>query len=170
MEKIIIAAMAANRVIGKDGVLPWHIPEELQLFKKTTMGYPMIMGRKTFESLPGILPGRRHIVLTRSQCYSAKGAETVHSWDDAFSLCAGAEKVFIIGGEKIFIHALKIADTLLLTLLHRDVEGDRFFPKFETDFQEVAREEYRGKNEAFTVVRYEKSGLRSPYCNTSKEH
>lgn len=156
MEKIVIAAMASNRTVGRDGALPWHIPEELQLFKKTTMGQPLIMGRKTFESLPGILPGRPHIILTYNQHYEVEGADIAHSWAEAFALCKEAEKAFIIGGENIFSQALELADTILLTHLHREVEGDRFFPEFETLFQEVKREEHRDGSEAFTTVRYER--------------
>ena len=87
MEIIIIAAMAQNRVIGRDNKMPWHIPEELRLFKKTTMGYPMIMGRKTFESFPSPLPGRRHIVLSRNKDYTPKGGEYVPSLTDALQTC-----------------------------------------------------------------------------------
>ncbi len=154
MEKIIIAAMAKNRTIGRKGTLPWHIPEELQLFKKTTMGFPLIMGRKTFQSLPGLLPGRDHIVLTTNPAFQADGVKIAHSWDEAFALCEGAEKVFIIGGETIFTRALTMADSLQLTQLHREVTGDRFFPEFENDFVEVRREEHQGAVEDFTVIYY----------------
>lgn len=158
MKKIIIAAMSKNYAIGKDKTLPWHIPEELKLFKKTTMGYPMIMGRKTFESLPGILPGRQHIVLTRDQNYKAEGADTVTSWQAALALCeaARAEKVFIIGGAEIFTRGLEIADELLLTFLHREVAGDVFFPEFKKRFEEVERQEYPAGTEPFTVKKYKK--------------
>ncbi len=154
MEKIIIAAMAKNRTIGKNNSLPWHIPEELRLFKEKTMGYPMIMGRNTFESLPGLLPGRRHIVLTSNPLYRAEGAEIAHSWEEAFSLCIQTEKVFIIGGEKIFIQALDKADQLQLTVLHREVTGDRFFPEFEDKFHETTRKEYVGGSEDFSTIYY----------------
>ncbi len=154
MEKIIIAAMAKNRTIGRKGILPWHIPEELQLFKKTTMGFPLIMGRKTFQSLPGLLPGRDHIVLTTNKNFQADGAKIAHSWEEAFALCKGTDKTFIIGGETIFTQALGLANSLQLTQLHREVEGDRFFPEFENDFIEVKREEFQGKDENFTVIHY----------------
>ncbi len=157
MEKTVIAAMARNRTIGRNNTLPWHIPEDLQLFKETTMGCPMIMGRGTFESLPGLLAGRRHIVLTANRDYQAAGAEIAHSWEEAFSLCKEADKVFIIGGEKIFTQAIDKVDSLQLTLLHRDVEGDRFFPEFETKFTETARREYHGGSEDFSVLYYRKT-------------
>lgn len=148
--------MTKKRIIGKKNSLPWHIPEELQHFKKVTMGYPMIMGRRTFQSLPGLLFGRRHIVLTRNRGYKAKGADVVHSWQQAFTLCKDNSKVFIIGGEEIFSQALELADTILLTLVHREVEGDRVFPEFETNFSEVSRTEHAKGSEPFTVIRYEK--------------
>ena len=152
--------MAQNRAIGKENKLPWHIPEELQIFKKKTMGYPMIMGRKTFESLPGILPGRRHIVLTRNPDFARKGAETANSWQQAFELCekeGAAQKVFIIGGAEIFAEALNLADELHLTLLHREAEGDAFFPEFDNSFKEVKREDFTGKSENFTIVKFHRS-------------
>lgn len=155
MEIIIIAAMARNRVIGRDGKMPWHIPEELRLFKKTTMGYPMIMGRKTFESFPGPLPGRRHIVLSRNTSYKPKGGEYAPTMTEALALCSGAEKVFLIGGAQIFAQGFSLATSILLTLLHRDVEGDVVFPDFsESAFLEVNRQHYPDGSEPFTVIEY----------------
>ncbi len=118
------------------------------------MNCPMIMGRGTFESLPGLLPGRRHIVLTNDTDYQPDGAEVAHSWQEAFSLCREADKVFIIGGEKIFTQAIDKADRLQLTLLYREVTGDCFFPRFEDKFIETTREEYRGGSEDFSVIHY----------------
>lgn len=158
MEIIIIAAMAQNRVIGRDNKMPWHIPEELRLFKKTTMGYPMIMGRKTFESFPSPLPGRRHIVLSRNKDYTPKGGEYVPSLTDALQTCGQVEKVFIIGGAQIFEQALKVATTIVLTLLELDVEGDVSFPEFsEEDFIEKSRKHYPDGSEPFTVVTYQRA-------------
>lgn len=157
MDKILIAAMAQNRVIGRDNQLPWHIPEELQIFKKTTMGFPMIMGRKTFESFPAPLPGRRHIVLSRNSDYSPKGGEVTTSIEEALALCGDVEKVFIIGGAQIFQQALEIADTLILTLLERDAEGNVLFPEFsENDFTEINRTPHLGGTEPFTIVTYKR--------------
>jgi dihydrofolate reductase len=159
MEKIIIAAMAQNRTIGRDNKLPWHIPQELQLFKKTTMGYPMIMGRKTFESFPGLLPGRRHIVMSRNQNYTPAGGEYAPSLEEAVKLCGDAEKVFLIGGEQIFSQGLDISDTIILTLLHREVEGDVYFPEFsEQQFIETDRKHYADGKEPFTIVTYRLRG------------
>jgi dihydrofolate reductase len=155
MEIIIIAAMAINRVIGKDGKMPWHIPEELRLFKKTTMGFPMIMGRKTFESLPSLLPGRRHIVLSRDVNYQPGGAEYAPSMAEALHLCGQAEKVFLIGGAQIFKQGFSIATSMILTLLERAIEGDVTFPNFSDDeFIEVSRQHFPEGSEPFTVVTY----------------
>ena len=155
MEIFIIAAMAQNRIIGSNNKLPWHIPEELKLFKKTTMGCPMIMGRKTFESFPSPLPGRRHIVLSRNKEYQPKGGEYAASMAEAIDMCGEAEKVFIIGGAQIFAKGFEVATTIALTLLERDVEGDVTFPEFSTDeFVEENRVAFPEASEPFTVVTY----------------
>ncbi len=160
MEKILIAAIARNRAIGKDNALLWHIPEELKHFKKTTIGFPMIMGRKTFASLPAPLPGRRHIVLSRNADYHPKDAEVVRSIEEALQLCQGSEKVFIIGGGQIFTIGLAIADTLILSHLHRDFEGDTYFPEFShLGFEETDSKEYPEAKEPFTVVTYKKTRI-----------
>ena len=155
MEIIIIVAMAKNRVIGKNNKMPWHIPEELKLFKKTTMGCPMIMGRKTFESFPAALPGRRHIVLSQNSNYQPKGGEYASSMSEAIELCGDAEKVFIIGGAQIFAEGFNVATTIALTLLERDYEGDVTFPDFSTDeFVEEKRVAFPEASEPFTIVTY----------------
>jgi dihydrofolate reductase len=162
MEIIIIAAMARNRVIGKDGKMPWHIPEELRQFKKTTMGYPMIMGRKTFESFPAALPGRRHIVLSRNKNYTPPGGEYASSMAEALQLCGSAERVFIIGGAEIFRQGFTVATSMILTLLERDVEGDVTFPNFtEDEFVEVSRQHYPDASEPFTVATYRRPTSKS---------
>lgn len=155
MEIILIAAMAKNRIIGLNNALPWHIPEELKLFKKTTMGFPMIMGRKTFDSFPAPLPGRRHIVLSRSKDYNPIGGEYANSLEVALEMCSGNEKVFIIGGAQIFSQAIPKVTTITLTLLEREVEGDVSLQEFsEEDFVEEARKHYPDGSEPFTVVTY----------------
>ena len=162
MEIIIIAAMARNRVIGKDGKMPWHIPEELRLFKKTTMGYPMIMGRKTFESFPAPLPGRRHIVLSRNKNYTPQGAEYAPTMKDALHLCGQAEKVFLIGGADIFKQGLSVATSMILTLLERDAEGDVCFPEFSDDeFVQVSSQHYPDGSEPYTVALYKRPGSKT---------
>lgn len=155
MEIIIIVAMAENRVIGVDNKMPWHIPEELKLFKKTTMGYPMIMGRKTFESFPAPLPGRRHIVLSRNEEYRPHGGDYAPSLNKALAMCEGAEKVFVIGGADIFALAIPVATRILLTHIHKEFEGDVSFPEFSADeFIEESRTHYPDASEPFTVVSY----------------
>ncbi len=135
-------ARATNGVIGKDGALPWHIPADLKRFKALTMGTPMIMGRKTFESLPGLLPGRRHIVLTRGD-WHAEGAEVVHEVAAALAL-AGA-KAFVIGGAAMFPLFEPFADRFELTEVHRDVEGDVTMPPPDPVlWREVARDDQAG--------------------------
>lgn len=135
--------------------MPWHIPEELRLFKKTTMGHPMIMGRKTFESLPGLLPGRRHIVLSRNKDYTPEGGEYAPSMTDALQLCKNEEKVFLIGGAEIFRQGFSVVTSMLLTLLEREVEGDVTLPHFsEDDFIEESRRHYPDGSEPFTIVTY----------------
>lgn len=131
MELILIAAMAANRVIGRNNAIPWQIPEEMAHFKKTTMGHPLIMGRKTYASIGGPLPGRRNIIVTASPSFQPHPDCTVAvSLAQAITLCAGAEKVFVIGGAQLYQAALPLAHTLILTVIGKDFEGDTFFPDF----------------------------------------
>ena len=130
----IVVARAQNGVIGRSGELPWHIPADLKRFKALTMGSVMVMGRKTFESLPGLLPGRRHIVLTRDRHWSAPGAETAHSVDEVFQLARG-EPVSVIGGADIFELFLPLADRVELTEILADVQGDTLIPDPRTQGQ-----------------------------------
>jgi dihydrofolate reductase len=123
----LVVARARNGVIGRGGKLPWHIPADLKRFKALTMGSVMVMGRKTFESLPGVLPGRRHVVVTRDRDWSAPGAETAHSVDEALQLAAG-EPVSVIGGADIFALFMPLADRIELTEVLADVEGDTLMP------------------------------------------
>jgi len=132
MEIILIAAMAANRVIGRNNSIPWHIPGEQARFKEVTMGHPLIMGRKTWQSIGHPLPGRRNIVLTRNTAFKAVGGEVVHSMEQALTTCKGASKVFIIGGEQLYRLGLETADSLILTVLNQEVAGDTFFPQFSS--------------------------------------
>ena len=146
-EIIVIAAMTHQGVIGKNNAMPWHLPADLQRFKKITMGYPMVMGRKTFESLPGVLPGRRHVVLTRNRDYLAKGCDVVTCWEEAEALLAGSGKIFVIGGAEVHALVLPFAQQLYLTFVHADLEGDTYFPQWdEGHWQEVHRE-FRPKDE-----------------------
>ena len=138
----LILARADNGVIGADGSIPWHIPADLRRFKQITMGAPMIMGRKTFDSLPGLLPGRRHIVLTRDTGWAEDGAEVVHSVEAALK-AATAPHVWVIGGAEIYALFLPIADRIELTEVHLDVAGDAAIPAFdEKSWQEASRDVY----------------------------
>jgi len=136
----LVVARAENGVIGRDGRLPWHLPDDLKRFKAITMGKPMVMGRKTFESLPGLLPGRRHIVLTRDTNWSTPGAEVAHHRDDALRL-AGKPDVMVIGGAEIFRMFMPIADRAEVTEVHATIDGDTFMPPFDhMKWHEISRE------------------------------
>ena len=126
----MIAAMANNRVIGLDNKMPWHLPADLQHFKAVTTGKPVIMGRKTFESIGRPLPGRRNIIITRNSEYSAEGIETVTTPEDALNLVCDVEEVMIIGGGNIYEQFLPKADRLYLTFIDLDVNGDTQFPDY----------------------------------------
>jgi dihydrofolate reductase len=123
----LVVARAQNGVIGRDGKLAWHIPADLKRFKALTMGSVMIMGRKTFDSLPGLLPGRRHIVLTRDSEWHGNGAEVAHDVEDALRL-AGNDPISVIGGAQIFRLFLHTADRLELTEVLADIDGDTHMP------------------------------------------
>ena len=139
-EIFLVVAVANNGVIGADGAMPWHIPADLRRFKALTMGKPIVMGRKTFESLPGILPGRRHIVLTRDRQWDEDGAEVVHSAREAL-LRANAPHVAIVGGAEIYRLFLPLADRIELTEIHAAPPGDAIFPTLvRTEWQETSRE------------------------------
>lgn len=139
----MIVARARNGVIGKDGDLPWHVPADLKRFKTLTMGGAMIMGRKTFESLPGLLPGRRHIVLTRDPGWSHKGAVTVHSPAEAIE-AAGHDPVWVIGGAEIFDLFRPFATRIELTEILAEVDGDTVMPdpRKEGEWVETQRDEH----------------------------
>ena len=139
----LVVARADNGVIGRDGRLPWHLPDDLRRFKRLTMGTAMIMGRKTFESLPGLLPGRRHIVLTRDRGWRAEGAEVVHDVAGAIAAAGDDAAVSIIGGADIFELFLPIADRIELTEVHGDMAGDVTLPPFDpARWREVSREDH----------------------------
>ena len=149
-------ARADNGVIGRDGGLPWRLPADLKRFKAQTMGKPMIMGRKTFESFPAPLPGRRHIVLTRNAGWSAPGAEVAVDMDAAIAL-ADAPEIAVIGGAQIFALFLPRADRVELTEVHAAPEGDVIVPAF-TGWREVAREDHEAEGErpAYSFVTLER--------------
>lgn len=155
-EVIIIVAVAKNNVIGRDGSLPWHLPSDLQHFKKTTMGYPLIMGRKTYESIGRPLPGRDNVVLTRDPELDLPGCIVVHSMQEAIDHCRNEEKVFIIGGADIFRLALPMTDTMIVTALEREVEGDVYLDPIDTRTFEIVAEQMCHEEEPYQIIRYER--------------
>lgn len=161
-----VVAMAENRVIGKGGRLPWHIPGDLKLFKQTTMGKPIVMGRKTWESLGRPLPGRPNIVITRDPAYKAEGAHVVPGLDQALALGEelaaelGTEEIMIIGGAEIYRLAFDRADRLYLTEVALAPQGDAHFPEFSrTEWREVSRTPHPADGEApaYTLVVYDRA-------------
>ncbi len=155
-EFIIIVAIAQNGVIGRNGQLPWHLPSDLKHFKKTTMNCPIVMGRKTYESIGKPLPGRDNIVLTRDTSLLLPGCIVVHSIQDALHCCRDAEKVYIIGGADIFNETLPIIDTIIVTALEREVDGDVYFPDIDPAvFQQTQSTPYNIE-EPYSIVRYER--------------
>ncbi len=127
----LIVAMAKNRVIGVDGKIPWHLPNELQLFKSVTMGHHIIMGRKTYESINRLLPGRTTVIVTRQRGYKAPGALIAHTLDAAITYCAGDSEVFVIGGGELYREALPKADRIYLTVVDAEPVGDTRMPEFD---------------------------------------
>jgi dihydrofolate reductase len=157
-EVFLIAAMAANRTIGADGAMPWHIPADLRRFKSLTMNLPMLMGRKTFDSLPGLLPGRRHIVVTRDADWTAEGADVAHSFEAALAL-ANAPHIAVIGGAQIYALALPHASRIELTEIHAPYPGDTHMPPLGDEWLETFREEHGAEGArpayAFTTLKRE---------------
>jgi dihydrofolate reductase len=155
----LVVARATNGVIGRDGMLPWRISADLKRFKRLTMGSVIVMGRRTFDSLPGVLPGRRHVVLTRNRGWSMPDAEVAHDVDEALAL-AGDEPVSVIGGAEIFELFLPLADRLELTEVLEDVPGDTLIPdpRARGGWHEIAREEHvaEGETPAFAFVTLER--------------
>jgi dihydrofolate reductase len=142
MKRSLVVAVARNGVIGRDNALPWRLPADLAHFKRVTMGHPVVMGRRTHESIGKALPGRKNIVVTRSSGYQAPGCTVVNSLDEAWQAAAGADEVCVIGGTTLFEETLPVADVIHLTEVEADVEGDTWFPPFdrsEWNEKEIAR-------------------------------
>lgn len=139
----LIAALGNNRVIGKDNAMPWRLPADLKYFKRITLGKPIIMGRKTFDSIGRPLPGRTSIIVTRDPDYRAEGCVTVSSVDAALQAAEGAEEVMVIGGAELFKQILGRADRLYLTEIHADFAGDTHFPELDkAEWQEAERQDH----------------------------
>lgn len=156
----LIVARARNGVIGRDNTLPWRLPEDLAHFKRTTMGAPVIMGRKTWESIGRPLPGRRNIVVSRNAGLRLDGAEIASSLEDALRLCVGVEQVFLIGGAQLYAEALPGADRLIVTEIDADIDGDAHFPEIDPQ-RWIATERERHHSESngfdYAFVTYERA-------------
>jgi dihydrofolate reductase len=157
---IIIVAIGKNNGIGKEGKLLWHLPDDLKFFKQQTLGSPMIMGRKTYESIGRPLPGRRNLVLSRQKEFSAPGIEVFPDLDTAIKACPGAEKIFIAGGGEIYKQALPMVDTLMVTRVEHIAEADAFFPEINPEiFRLVSVTEHAADDKhphAFAICFYER--------------
>lgn len=161
MQKItLIAAAAENGCIGTDNSMPWHLPEDFAFFKAYTAGKPVVMGRKTWESLPKKpLPERRNMVVTRQADYAAEGAETAAGLHEALAMCAGAGEIIIMGGAQIYAEAMPLATDIRLTEVGLKPDGDAFFPEIPPqEWQETAREAHESANGiAYSFVHYQRT-------------
>ena len=161
MKKVtIVAAMARNGAIGLDGRMPWHLPAELGHFKKATWGKPIIMGRKTYESIDKALPGRQNIVVTRSKRFAAQGCDIAHSLKAAIQIAIGKE-VMVIGGGQLYRKAMPIANRLIITEVNCEPQADTWFPEWDVNqWEEVRRESFPGDEKnphSFSITEYLKA-------------
>ncbi|VCU70210.1 Dihydrofolate reductase type 3 [Pigmentiphaga humi] len=156
----LVVAYASNRVIGRDNALPWRLRGDLAHFKRTTLGHPIVMGRKTWESLGRPLPGRENIVITRDAGYTAPGATVVHTLDEALAAAGPAQEVFVIGGAQIYAASMARADRIIATEVHAEVKGDAYFPPLPAaQWREAAREPQPAEDGlAYDFVIYVKAG------------
>jgi len=152
--------MAKNRVIGANGAIPWHLPEELKRFKILTMGHHIIMGRKTWESIGRLLPGRETVIVTRQSDYQVPGAKVANSLDEAIDVCSGDEEIFVIGGAELYVQALPRAERMYLTTVDAELAGDTYMPKFDASrWREVSSQSFAAdeKNQyGFQCATYER--------------
>jgi len=155
----LVAAVARNGVIGSQGQLPWHLPEDLKHFRKITLGHPVIMGRRTWESLGKPLPGRENVVISRRSGFEAPGASVASSLEAAIALCAGEPAVFVIGGAEIYAAALALADGLVLTEIDAEYPGDTYFPRWDRTAWRATQKETHATADGlrFAFVLYEKA-------------
>ncbi len=162
MRVILIAAVARNGVIGRDNDLPWRLPADLRHFKKKTLGHTLVMGRRTWESLPGLLPGRKTLVLSRSDPGVPEGVRVVGSFEEAVEVArdGGETELFVAGGAGVYAAGLQFADRMVLTHIEADFEGDTYFPKYEVcDWRESNRTDFSADSEnrwPFSIVEYER--------------
>lgn len=143
----MIVAHANNRVIGKNNDMPWHLPADLAYFKKTTLGKPIIMGRKTFQSIGRPLPGRKNIVISRDESYQVEGVEVVNSVEAALALVVDSEEVMVIGGGAIYQHCLAAAQRLYITHIDADIDGDTYFPDYDLSMWKKVASDIRPSDE-----------------------
>lgn len=159
----IIVAMSENRVIGRNNQLPWHLPGDLKHFKSVTWGKPILMGRLTYESIGRPLPGRTNIVLTHDPSYMAPGCVVVNSFEHAMNAAKGFDELMVIGGARVFEKMLPMADRLYLTQIHATVEGDTFFPEWESNQWVACEKNHFSANDhqryAYSIYKYEKEEL-----------
>jgi dihydrofolate reductase len=141
MSLSVIVALAKNRVIGLNNTLPWHLPEDLKRFKQLTMGHHIIMGRKTYESLGRLLPGRQTVIVTRNPDYKVDGAIVVHSLEQAISVSSADSEAFLIGGAELYQQSLPLAKRLYLTMIDAEFEGDVYFPEIELDHWDLLEQQ-----------------------------
>jgi len=158
----IIVAMAKNRVIGAKGAIPWHLPEELKRFKHLTLGHHIIMGRRTWESIGRLLPGRTSVIVTRQRGYRVPGAKVVHSLDEAIAACGADDEIFVIGGAELYAQAFSRAGRLYLTTVNAETPGDTLMPDYAAgDWRKVSAESYPADDRhryAFRCAVYERAG------------
>ncbi|MAM19454.1 MAG: dihydrofolate reductase [Bacteroidota bacterium] len=156
----LIAAAAENNALGKDNDLVWHLPDDFKRFKRLTSGHHIIMGRKTFESFPKLLPDRTHIVITRKKDYQPEGVIVVHSMEEAIRAAKLDEQAFIIGGGEIYEMGMSHADRIELTRVHAEFEADAFFPEIDRNKWKIVKDQFHDKDEkhdySFTYLTYER--------------
>jgi dihydrofolate reductase len=157
----IIVAFDKNRLIGSNNALPWHLPADLQHFKKLTMGHHMIMGRKTFESIGKALPGRTSVIITSNPLWAAPGCISAPDLPMALEACEDAPEVFLIGGARVFSEGLRYADRLFITLIDHSFEGDTWFPEIDAAVWKEVNREHHQKDERnpwdYTFIEYRKA-------------
>ncbi|MEW5707868.1 MAG: dihydrofolate reductase [Pseudomonadota bacterium] len=154
----LVVAMARNGVIGAGNALPWRLPEDLKHFKALTMGHCVVMGRKTFDSIGKLLPGRQNVIVTRRADYAVSGARVVHSVEEALESCERQDEIFVIGGAELFRDLIDRADRMYVTELMQDFEGDVYFPAYDRSaWREVSRERRRAGDLEYHFVVYERA-------------
>ena len=162
MRIALIAALARNHAIGFRGKLPWHLPSDLAHFQQTTLGRPVLMGRKTYESIGRPLPGRENIVVSRDPAFDAAGCRVAGSLEKGLALAAPAERVLVIGGASLYEQLLPRADRLYLTFVDAEIEGDAFFPKLDFTRFELVSETLHARDDrhpfAFRIARFDRQG------------